>query len=223
MQLKKLGIALIALFPVAIFAQNGGDPADQYAEVLRDIQGLERYNALLERQIEGQQRDLQDLQNSIIGVPELERELPPLLIKMVDGLDAFVELDIPFLTSEREDRINNLYLMIEDSAVPDAQKLRRILEAWLIEVEYGSAFHTEQGEVLIDGAERAVDYVILGRVGLLAQTADDEAITLAWDHENEQWIDLGSTHRNAVRQAIRMARSQIAPDLMLLPMVPPTP
>ena len=222
MEVKKLGIALIALCPVVLFAQDEAtDPVEEYANLLRDIRGLEAYNALVERQIQTQQQDLTNLQSATEGVPDLERQLPPLLIEMIDGLDAFVELDIPFLTEEREERVANLYLQVEDSTIPDAQKLRRILEAWAIEVEYGGAFHTDSGEVSIDGVMRNVDFVILGRVGLLAQTADDEALTLAWDHANTQWLQLGSEHRNAVRQAIRMARSQIAPDLILLPTVPP--
>jgi len=222
MDLKKLGIALLALCPAAILAQEEvTDPVEQYANLLREIRGLEAYNALVQRQIQTQQQDLVDLQSATAGVPDLERQLPPLLIQMVDGLDAFVRVDMPFLTDERRDRVANLYLQIEDAAIPDTQKLRRILEAWAIEVEYGGAFHTESGEVLIDGVMRNVDFVILGRVGLLAQTADDEAITLAWDHTNSQWLQLGSEHRNAVRQAIRMARSQVAPDLILLPTVPP--
>lgn len=222
MHLKKLGIALIALCPIAVVAQDAAvDPVEQYAEVLRDTRGLMAYNALVRRQLQMQQRDLQDLQAAIVAVPDLERQLPPLLLNMVDGLDNFVDVDLPFLVEERQDRVANLSLMIESPDVPDAQKLRRILEAWSIEVEYGSAFHTEAGKVLIDGAERDVDYVILGRVGLLAQTSDDEALTLAWDHANSQWLQLGSEHRNPVRLAIRMARSQIAPDLLLLPTSPP--
>jgi hypothetical protein len=222
MHLKKLGIALIALGPVAVVAQDATvDPVEQYAEVLRETSGLVAYNALVRRQLQMQQRDLQNLQAAIVAVPDLERQLPPLLINMVNGLEDFVDLDLPFLVEERRDRVSNLALMIESPDIPDSQKLRRILEAWSIEVEYGSAFHTESGTVLIDGAERDVNYVILGRVGLLAQTNDDEALTLAWDHANGQWLQLGSEHRNPVGQAIRMARSQIAPDLLLLPTSPP--
>ena len=224
MDLKKLGIALLALCPAVSFAQDAGtDPVTEYETLLRDIRGLEAYNALLQRQIETQQSDLVDLQEAIVGVPDLERQLPPLLINMVDGLDDFVELDIPFLQQERSDRIADLKLLIENPDVSDTQKLRQILNAWLIEVEYGSAFITEQGAVSIDGNERPVDFVIMGRVGLLFQTSDEDAITGAWDHENGQWIVLGSEHRNPVRQAIRMARSQIAPDLLLLPVTPAQP
>jgi hypothetical protein len=224
MDLKKLGIARLALCPVAGFTQNAGtDPAAEYETLLRDIRGLEAYNALLERQIARQAEDLQNLQEAITRVPELERQLPPLLISMVDGLEEFVELDLPFLHEEHADRISNLYLVIENPDVADAQKLRRILEAWSIEVEYGSSFQTETGAVSIDGSERAVDFVIMGRVGLLFQTSDDEALTGAWDHENQQWVMLGGEHRNPVRQAIRMGRNQVAPDLLLLPVKAPQP
>jgi hypothetical protein len=224
MDLKKLGIALLALSPALSFAQDAdSDAVAEYETLLRDIRGLEAYNALLQRQIQTQQQDLVDLQGAITQVPDLERQLPPLLINMVDGLDEFVERDLPFLQQERADRIANLKLLIENPDVSDSQKLRRVLEAWSIEVEYGSAFMTEQGQVNIDGADRAVDFVIMGRVGLLFQTADDDALTGAWDHENNEWIPLGSEHRNPVRQAIRMARNQIAPDLLLLPISPAQP
>jgi hypothetical protein len=222
MDLNKLGIALLALCPVAVVAQDGpSDPVAEYASVLRETRGIIEYNALLGRQIQMQQQDLVELQAAVVDVPDLERQLPPLLIKMVDGLEAFVELDQPFLVQERQERVADLFLVIEDPDVPDAQKLRRILDAWMIEVEFGGLFHTESGTVLIDGLEREVDYVILGRVGLLAQTNDEDALTLAWDHANGQWLTLGSEHRNPVRQAVRMARSQVAPDLLLLPIVPP--
>lgn len=215
----KLGIMLIALGPAAALAQ---DPVEEYETLLRETRGLEARNALVERQIEMQRRNLANLQTAIAGVPDLENQLPPLLITMVDGLDRFVELDLPFLVDERAERIANLYLLIEDD-VSDATKLRRVLEAWAIEVEYGNAFHTEQGMVNIDGTARNADFVILGRIGLLFQTQDDEAITGAWDHEAQDWVILGSEHRNPVRQAIRMARNQIAPDLTLLPVPPAAP
>lgn len=231
MHVKKLGVALLGLFPLLTLAQDEETPApeeaaaptvEEYETLLRETSGLRRYNSLRRRQIGMQENDLQNLQNAIGEVPDLRLQLPPLLFNMVDGLQEFIELDLPFLTEEREERIANLYLLIEDPAATDAQKLRRILEAWSIEVEYGNAFQTDSGEVVIDGMPRAVDFVILGRVGLLYQTSDDEALTGAWDHEAGEWIPLGSEHRNPVRQAIRMARNQIAPDLLLLPVPAPS-
>ena len=229
MHAKTLGIALIALCPLAAFAQEAPqDPVAEYEALLRDIRGLEAYNALLERQIASQLADVEDFRIAIEGVPDLERQLPPLLITMVDGLDAFVERDVPFRTGERRDRIAGLYALIEDPDLNDVVKLRRILEAWAIEVEYGGGFQTyqEDQDQLPAGfpaelTNRTVDFIAVGRVGLLFQTSDEEAVTGAWDYRNNAWVILGSEHRNPVRQALRMARNQIAPELVLLPTIPP--
>jgi hypothetical protein len=224
MHARILGIALIALGPLVAAAQDAAqDPVQEYESLLRDNRVLTLYNALLERQIATQERDLADVRGAIDKVPDLETGLPPLLIRMVDGLDQFVRLDVPFKTEERTDRVAGLYELIEDAKLSDSQKLRRILEAWAIEVEYGGNYQTDTGTVEIGGAERNVDFLILGRVGMMYQTADDEALTGAWDYRKNQWVELGSEHRNAVRQAIRMARNQIAPDMLLLPVVPPQP
>lgn len=223
MNAKTLGIALIALAPMTGFAQQAEQDAAvaEYESVLRDIRGHQLYNSLLQRQIEAQRVELEQVQQAIEGVPDLERQLPPLLIEMVDGLNEFIERDVPFLTEERNARVADLYSLIEDPDTNDAVKLRRILEAWGIERQYGGELLTDEGTVEIGGTERNVDFVIIGRVGLIYQTTDDEALTGAWDYRSNEWIELGGEHRNQVRQAIRMARNQIAPELVLLPTVPP--
>jgi hypothetical protein len=232
---KCLGLALLALGPIIAGAQDPAeqpaeaadpvavvtDPVAEYEALLRETRGLELYNALRGRQIAAQQRELVDVQVAIEGVPALQLQLPPLLIRMVDGLAEFVERDVPFLTTQRQERLDGLYTLIEDPDLNDSIKLSRVLESWQLEVEYGREYQADAGEVSIDGASRNVDFVVLGRSSLLFQTADDEAITGAWDSRNDSWVILGSEHRNPVRQAIRMVRSQIAPDLLLLPTVPP--
>ena len=221
MDFRKQGIALIALLPVMAFAQDADDPVARYETLLREIRGLEQYNALLERQIAMQEENIVALRADMEQIPDLERQLPPLLITIVDGLEEFVERDLPFFTEERQNRINDLYNLIEDPRGNPAQQLRRILEAWQVEVTYGTEFLYDSGQITIDGADRNVDFIILGRIGLIFQTADDERVTGIWDHANGQWLVLGNEHRNSVRQAIQMARNQVAPDLVLLPTLAP--
>jgi hypothetical protein len=223
-----LGIALMSLGPLAATAQEpeaeaAQDPVAEYETLLRDIRGLELYNALLERQIRAQERKLADVQQAIVDVPDLEVQLPPLLIRMTDSLRTFIDRDTPFFTERRHNVVDSLYRDIENADYSDAFILRRILETWLIEVEFGGNYNTDEGEIEIDGTLRKVDFVIIGRVGLIFQTADDEAITGAWDSRSNSWVILGSEHRNQVRQVVRMARNQIAPDLVLIPTLPPQP
>ena len=224
MDVRKLGVALVVLCPLVAAAQQPAqDPVEEYAQVLRETRGLELYNALRERQIATQQTDIVNVQTAIEGVDDLKLQLPPLLIRMVDGLNEFVKRDVPFLTQERQDRIASLYTLIEEPKATDVTKLRRILEAWSIEVEYGGAFQTYTGKAPIENDDRDADFVHLGRVGLIFQTSDDEGVAGAWDYRNNSWVILGSEHRNSIRQLIRMARNQIAPELVLLPTVPAQP
>lgn len=203
-------------------AQAGGDAAvAEFEQLLFETEGLQVYNDLIQRQIQAQQQEIVDYQAALALVPELERQLPPLLIRMVDGLDAFVQRDIPFLREERLERVAELQLLVERSDVNDAEKLRRVLEAWQIETEYGNAYTTYRGQESVRGEDRQVDFLQIGRVAFFYQTTDEDEITAAWDVENGGWIELGSEHRNSVGQALQMAQNQIAPELVLLPVTAP--
>jgi hypothetical protein len=208
--------------PIQLAQAGGGgaDPVAEYDALWKEIDGLAVYNALLQRQIQAQQQQIIDLQAAIAGVPEVERQLPPLLLEMVAGLDAFVRLDIPFLTAEREERVAELQLLVERSDVSDAEKFRRILEAWQIETEYGSGFSVTTEQLQINGAPRGGDVLRGGGLARWYRTTDEGAISGAGDPRGEEWVARGSEPRSSIGRALRMARNQIAPDLVLLPMAP---
>jgi hypothetical protein len=61
----------------------------------------------------------------------------------------------------------------------------------------------------------------IGRIGLYYQT-NDGGQTGMWDRDEKQWTPLGgSAARNQVRQGLRIARKQVAPELLLLPVSAP--
>jgi hypothetical protein len=223
-QIRTSLLAAITLVgPSLVFAQADGlDPAAEYEALLKQTTGLEVYNELVTRQIAAQQLDISNLQVAIEQVPELERQIPGLLTRMIDGLEQFISLDIPFRSEERAEGLAALRLIMERANVNDAEKFRRVLEAWQIENEYGSSFTTYVGQLQIDGTTREVDFLQVGRIALLYQTTDDAAMSGAWDPATESWTTLGSEHRNSVRRALQMARNQVAPELVLLPVPAPS-
>jgi hypothetical protein len=197
------------------------DRVAEFGQVLTTTEGLVVYNGLVERQIQTQAQELEELRAAINEVPDLERQIPPLLVRMVDGLADFIALDLPFLAEERAERLAELQLGVERADISDAEKFRRVLEAWEIENEYGRTPSSYVGQLEIEGNTREVDFLRVGRIALLYQTTDEAGLTGAWDPRINDWVPLGSQHRNSVRQALRMTKNQIAPELMLIPVWPP--
>ena len=139
---------------------------------------------------------------------------------MIDGLERFVALDVPFLLDERTTRVENLTALLGRADVTAAEKFRVVMEAWQIENDYARTIFSYTDELTIDGTTREVDVLQIGRIALLYQTADG-AQSGAWDQRNRTWVSVGNEFRNPIRQGIRLARNQVAPDLLLLPIAPP--
>lgn len=216
---KRLTAAVLLLIPGFALAQ---EPVEQYDQLIREIDALAVYNDLLQTQIANQASELEAIQTAIGRVPDLERQIPPLLTRMINGLEEFIELDIPFRADERTERVAELQLLVEDSNINNAEKMRRILEAYQIENEFGREVEAYLGELQVAGGVREVSFLKIGRIAWIYQTNDEDAVSGIWNHETRTWDPLGNQHRNSIRQALRMARNQVAPDLVLVPLTPPT-
>jgi len=192
----------------------------EYAAIMKEIDGLEVYNALLEKQLASQDQEIADLNYSIDQVSVIERQVTPLMLKMIDALEQFIELDIPFLIEERRQRVAFLRTLLERSDITVAEKFRRLLEAYEIENDYGRTIESYKGSLDVDGASREVDFLRLGRVALLYETVDAEIYGM-WDPDQKAWAPLPAEYRNQIRNGIRMAHKQIAPNLLILPVSAP--
>ena len=196
------------------------DTVEEYRAVMKEVDGLIVYNTLLDRQIADQEQELRNLATSIDSVTDIERQILPLLTRMIDGLDRFVALDVPFLAEERRERVVGLRDLLGRADVTAAEKFRVVMEAWQIENDYGRTIFAYTGELEIGGTNREVDFLQVGRVSLVYQTPDG-VNSGVWDQNNRQWVVLGSEYRNSIRQGLRLARNQIGPDLLLLPIAAP--
>ncbi|MEX2352904.1 MAG: DUF3450 domain-containing protein [Gammaproteobacteria bacterium] len=191
----------------------------EYKRQLKVIDGLKVYNALLQRQLDDQQSDMEKLRRSIDEVAVIERQITPTMLRMLEGLDAFIQRDIPFLIDERNDRVERLRAAVERSDVTTAEKFRTILEAFNIEGNYGRTIESYSGTLELGGARREVDFLKIGRIALMYQTADRETNGV-WDQTNRTWIELDEgEYRNYLAKGMQIARSQIAPDILMVPIV----
>lgn len=189
---------------------------DQYRAVYKEIDGLKVYNRLMRAQVDGQSAVLEDISLSMEQVDVINRQIFPLMVKMIDGLGQSIRADLPFLMDERTNRVNRLTDIMARSDVSVAEKFRKVMEAYQIENDYGttSEYYT-QSLTLDDGTTRSFNILRIGRIGLYFQS-DDTKITGRWDHKQRGWVRDDSA-RNEIRKGLRMAKQLIAPELINIP------
>lgn len=194
--------------------------ADQYRAINKEIDGLKVYNRLMTAQTNGQKATLEDISLSVDQVDVINRQIFPLMERMIDGLEQSIALDIPFFLQERTERIETLKEIMERSDVSVAEKFRKVMEAYQIENDYGSSNDYYVQSLEIGGVQREYNMLRIGRIGLYFQS-DDTSVTGWWNAEAGQYEILPNRHRNEVRKGIRIARQLIAPELLLLPVPAP--
>ncbi|MDH4018131.1 MAG: DUF3450 domain-containing protein [Xanthomonadales bacterium] len=195
---------------------------NDYRTVTKVVDGLRVYNALLQTQLDNQQAEMQALTDSIANVALIERQIIPLMTRMVDALDEFVQLDTPFLLKERTGRVERLREVMERSDVSAAEKFRIVIEGYQIENDYGRTIEAYKGSTEINGNQLEVDFLRIGRVSLLYQTVGGEH-TGAWDKTANAFVELPpATYQKQVLDGLKIARKQVAPDLLVVPVGAPT-
>jgi len=191
----------------------------QYRQYLKEAQSLREYGEQLSAQVKSQTEEIAFVKQELVEIETTAREVLPLMQKMLDTIERFVKLDLPFQLEERRQRVASLREAMARADVTISEKYRRIVEAYQIEAEYGRTLEAYQGE-LGEGAEaRTVRFLRLGRVALLYQTLDGEE-TGYFDAQQKQWVE-DNSYRSAVRRGFAVADKASAPDLLTAPVPAP--
>jgi len=144
----------------------------QFNVLAKEVDGLAVYNQQMQAQLNNQLTELAQLAKSMNDVSIIERQISPLMARMIATLEKFVALDVPFLPEERTKRVNDLSSMMQRADISVSEKFRRVLEAYQIEVDYGRTIEAYSGLLTIKGQEMDVDFLRIGRVSLVYQTRD---------------------------------------------------
>jgi hypothetical protein len=192
----------------------------QYRTVLKQIDSIDLYNTQMGDLITAQEEELASLKEQLGRVQGVGRSVTPLMLRMVSALEKFVRLDVPFLADERAERITSLTQMMGRADVTTAEKFRQIMEAYQIENEYGRTIEAYRASLLLGDRETTVDFLRFGRIALVYQSLD-ETESGRWDQDQGAWVSLDGSHRSSIRDGLRIARKQSAPDLIRLPLAAP--
>lgn len=192
----------------------------EYRDVLRRTQELRSHNARLQRLLETQRVELDSLARQLENVHRTQQQIEPLIDRMVAVLEEFVALDRPFLPKERAMRVQSLKKLLDDPRTDLAEKYRRVMEAYQVEMDYGRNIEAYTGELERDGQTRTVEFLRIGRIALIYRSFDGRHSGY-WDQAQRAWVTLPASYNGAIARGLRIARKEAPPDLIEVPVSAP--
>lgn len=186
---------------------------NEYRQIKAETDQLRLYNEQMSRIVANQEQELSSLDRQIGEIERTEQGVLPLMLRMLDNLESFVELDTPFLPNERESRVALLKDMMSRADVTTSEKFRRVLEAYQVEVDYGRNIEAYRGQL----NNVAYDFLRIGRVALY-RLSNDGTEAWIWDRNTRDWNTLDAAYQQDLRKALKVAQQTAAPELLTLPM-----
>jgi hypothetical protein len=139
------------------------------------------------------------------------------LVAVLSRLERVVTADLPFLKQEREQRLASLRQELAKPEVPSAEKLRRLLEGLLVEAQYGESVEVSQEKIMVDGVEKFVDMLRVGRLTMFWRTPDGAQIG-TWDPVSATYVPLSGSYSRTLQKAMEMATRMRPVQLLSLPL-----
>jgi predicted RNase H-like nuclease (RuvC/YqgF family) len=171
----------------------------------------------LNHQIEPARGRISAKEKQLADIEEISNRIPPFVNEISNALKSQVTEGLPFLLKERQGRIQRLETVISQPDVDISEKYRKIMEALLVEAEYGFTIETYQETIAIDGQAMLVDIFRLGRISLFYQSLDRKRCGF-YNTADGAWQDLETAHNVSIQTAIDIAAKRRPIELLTLPL-----
>lgn len=182
-----------------------------------EVKNLEIYHDHLAALVESQNKEADSINAQIDEIKYTRQGVVPLMYQMIDGLQVLVEKDVPIKKEQRLERVEKLKAMMTRADVSDAEKYRRILETYQIEMDYGIKLGVYQGRIeLSDNKVIEADVLHLGRASLVARNLNGTQYW-SWNQVANQWQPQDASMKSELDKAFDIASQQAAPSLITLP------
>jgi hypothetical protein len=188
----------------------------QYRLVTQQLDRIRIYNDNLTSLVDDQEEEKVSIGEQLDGFVDVEQGIVPLMFTMIEALEQFVALDMPFQLRERTTRVARLRENMNAADITISEKYRQIMDAYLIETDFGRTIEAYVDTLDLGGVETQVDVLRVGRILLAYQTAD-RLQTGFFNPQTRQWEALPADYGAAVDQGLRIARREALTDLLRLP------
>ena len=155
-------------------------------------------------------------EKQLAHIEQISTQIQPFLDDLLAALSKRIENDLPFLSNERKLRIKKLNTLLADPEVDAGEKYRKLMEALLVEAEYGFTIETYQETISVRGRPLLADIFRLGRVALYYLRLDRKEAGF-YNVATDKWEPLPAFHNPGLRAAIDIAAKRQPVELLTLP------
>ena len=204
---------------VADYDDEADAMALEYRALLQQVDNIQIFVDRQDVHLASQAQEIASLNNQLATVEAVKQGMSPMMLRMTIAIEDSIEADLPFELEKRRARVRALKDALANPNVSPVEQYRKVLNVYDIEVSFGYGINSYEGRHP-DKAGVKVNYLRYGRVALLYMTKDGSEIkSCSLKAGKCTWVDVSKKHANQVRKAIRIAKEQAAPDMIMAPIV----
>ena len=186
---------------------------NEYKYTNSSIKSTKTYNKQLEKIVISQKEELASLNQQLIDIEQTQKNIFPLMINMIKSLKALINEDVPFLLTERLERVKRLENTLDKADIQTHEKYRIILEAFKIEYDYAKTIEAYQDKI----DSKTYNFLRLERTALYYQSLDLKEYGY-FNKQTNSWENISDiTSKSNIRKAIKIAKKQKNVDFLNLP------
>ncbi|MEM7729699.1 MAG: DUF3450 domain-containing protein [Pseudomonadota bacterium] len=192
-----------------------GSAVREYRAVLQQLDNTRLFVAQQQIFLDSQQSEIVSVRNQLGTVEQIKQGMSPMMLRMTVALEDAIRADVPFRVNERLARVARVQDALANPAVSPAEQYRQVLNAYDIETTYGYSTESYEG-VHPEEPGNVVDFIRFGRTSFIFLDKRDGSAK-RYDMGQGGWVPLDAVDARQIRQTIRVAREQAAPEVIYAP------
>jgi len=153
----------------------------------------------------------------LADIAQISAQISPFLDQLLGKIQVLFHQDLPFLQEERSRRLETLDALAHDPKVLVSERFRKIMEALMVEAEYGQTVEVYQQTIDLSGQDTLVNIFRLGRLSLFYQTLDKQQCGF-FNIAEKDWNPLNTEHLKAIQAAVDMGSKRKPVEILDLPL-----
>jgi hypothetical protein len=189
---------------------------EQYEQLQQTRHQLEIQREGLTKNISSVKERINEKEQQLADIEQISDQIIPFLSELLQSLHQQFQDDMPFLSIERGERLSKLDHLIMDPETPINEKFRKIMEALMVEAEYGQTIEVYQETVTVEGNAMLINVFRLGRIAIFYQSLDGKGCGF-YNVATAKWEPLPAKYNHSIQTAMDIGAKRRPIELLSLP------